>query len=203
MIIYAESNFVLELALLQKEHQSCQKILSFCETDNIHLLLPAMCLTEPLETLVRRAKNRKSLASQLEIEIKQLSRTALYSVQLDTLQEVTALLLQSREDEMLRLFCELENILKVAEIIPMVPEILPLATDFQKYLKLPPQDSIVYASVVHHLNTVDESIPKCFLNLNSKDFSHLDIKTTLNSHNCKLLFSFEKGYHYIQHQLKL
>jgi hypothetical protein len=29
MIVYAESNFVLELALLQKEHQSCQKILSF------------------------------------------------------------------------------------------------------------------------------------------------------------------------------
>jgi len=112
MIVYVESNFVLELALLQAEHQSCQKILSLCELDNVHLVLPAISLTEPLETLVRRAKNRKSLVSQLEIEVKQLSRTALYSVQLDTLQEITALLLQSRQDEMLRLFGELDKIIK-------------------------------------------------------------------------------------------
>jgi len=90
MIIYAESNFVLELALLQKEHQSCQKILSLCETGNVNFVLPAMCLTEPLDTLVRRAKNRKSFAYQLEIEVKQLSRTALYSAQLETLQEIAA-----------------------------------------------------------------------------------------------------------------
>jgi len=203
MIIYAESNFVLELALLQAEHQSCKKILSLCQVGNVHLVLPAICLTEPLETLIRRTKNRKSLAYQLEIEVKQLSRTALYSVQLDTLQEIVALLLQSREDEMRRLFGELEKILKVAEIVPMVPEILALATDFQSALKLPPQDSIVFASVVHHLNTAKGSIPKCFLNLNSKDFNHLDIKTTLESHNCKLLFSFEKGYNYIQNQIRL
>jgi len=95
------------------------------------------------------------------------------------------------------------RLLKVAEIVPMVPEILALATDFQRALKLAPQDSIVYASIVHHLNTIDETIPKCFLNLNSKDFNHLDIKTTLKRHNCKLLFSFDKGCHYIQNQVRL
>ena len=104
MIVYVESNFVLELALLQAEHQSCAKILSLGERDQICLVLPAMCLTEPLDTLIRRAKDRKALASQLELEIKQLSRTALYSVQLNTLQEITDLLLQSREDEILQLF---------------------------------------------------------------------------------------------------
>ncbi len=201
MIIYAESNFVLELALLQKEHQSCQKMLSLCETGNVNLVLPTMCLTEPLDTLVRRGKNRKALAFKLETEVGQLSRTALFQIKQDIVLEIVKLLLQSIENEMPRLFCELEKILKVAEIVPMVPEILALATDFQISLKLPPQDSIVFASVVHHLNTTDKTIPKCFLNLNSKDFNHLDIETTLDSHNCKLLFSFEKGYNYIQNQV--
>jgi len=47
MIVYVESNFVLELALLQKEQQSCEDILSLCEVGNVRLILPAMCLTEP------------------------------------------------------------------------------------------------------------------------------------------------------------
>jgi predicted nucleic acid-binding protein len=200
MIVYVESNFVLELALLQEEYQSCEKLLSLGEADSIRLVLPALCLTEPLDTLVRRAKDRKALASQLEVELKQLSRTALYKIRLDRLQEIVDLLLQSAENETLRLFQKLERILKVSEIIPMGPEILTMAADAQRTLKLSPQDSIVYASVVHHLNTANAS-KKCFINRNSRDFHQLDIKTTLESHNCKLLFSFEKGYNYIKSQM--
>ncbi len=123
----------------------------------------------------------------METEAGQLSRTALFQIKQDIVLEIVKLLLQSIENEMPRLFCELEKILKVAEIVPMVPEILALATDFQILFKLPPQDSIVLASVVHHLNTTDETIPKCFLNLNSKDFNNLNIETTLKSHNCKFM----------------
>ncbi len=190
---------MLELALLQEE--CCEKLLSLGEADSIRLVLPALCLTEPLDTLVRRAKDRKALASQLEVEVKQLSRTALYQIRLDRLQEIVDLLLQSAENETLRLFQMLERILTVSEIIPMSPEIVILAADAQRNIKLSPQDSIVYASVVHHLNTANAS-KKCFLNRNSMDFHQLDIKTTLDSHNCKLLFSFETGYNDIQSQMR-
>lgn len=201
MIVYVESNFVLELALLQETHQKCEKLLEQSEAGSVRLVLPALCLTEPLETLVRRAKDRRALAFKLETEVGQLSRTALFELKRDIVSEITELLLKSAKDEKLRLFQKLDKILKVSEIIPMKPEILLLATDFQNTLKLSPQDSVVYASVVHHLNTSDDAIPKCFLNRNSKDFGQLNIKETLERHNCKLLFSFEKGYNYIQSQV--
>ena len=201
MIVYVESNFVLELALLQEQYQACENILSLCETSEVCLVLPAICLTEPLDTLVRRTKDKKALAHKLEVEIKQLSRTALYQIRLDRLQEILDLLLLSGENEILRLFQKLDRILKVSEIIQITPKILALAMEFQVSLKLSPQDSVVYASVVHHLESSDTTVPKGFFNRNSKDFQQLDIQTTLERHNCKLFFNFEKGYNYLRNQV--
>lgn len=47
MIIYAESNFVLELAFRQEDCDSCEDILKLAEAGKIELLLPAYCLGEP------------------------------------------------------------------------------------------------------------------------------------------------------------
>jgi hypothetical protein len=202
MNIYAESNFVLELALSQAQSQSCENILTLCESNDACLLLPAFCVVEPYDTLVRRAKERKELIKKLDLEFNQLSRTPVYTHQLSPLQDVSRILIQSSIDEEQRLYQTLEKILKVCETIPVVPEILSSATTFrQKPFELSVQDSIVYASVIHHLNTHNTG-QKCFLNRNSRDFNQPDIHTTLNSHNCKLIFNFEKGYNYIISRLK-
>ena len=37
MNIYVESNFVLELALMQEQHDSCENILLLCENKKAHL----------------------------------------------------------------------------------------------------------------------------------------------------------------------
>lgn len=62
MDVYVETNFVLELALLQEQQQSCQKLLDLAEARRINLILPAFSLTEPYETLIRREKNRRNLS---------------------------------------------------------------------------------------------------------------------------------------------
>ena len=59
MNVYVESNFILELALEQEQSSSCDAILSLGERQDIRLVLPAFSLSEPYETLVRRAKDRK------------------------------------------------------------------------------------------------------------------------------------------------
>ncbi|HEX8213826.1 MAG TPA: hypothetical protein VF584_26905 [Longimicrobium sp.] len=46
MIVYAESNFLLELAYLQEEHESCEEILALAESGRIRLLLPAFAVVE-------------------------------------------------------------------------------------------------------------------------------------------------------------
>ena len=50
MIVYLESNFVLELAFLQAEHEECSAILRLAETGEIRLVLPAFSIGEPYET---------------------------------------------------------------------------------------------------------------------------------------------------------
>ena len=49
MIVYVESNFVLELAFLQEEHESCLELLSLSESEDICLVLPAFSIGEPYE----------------------------------------------------------------------------------------------------------------------------------------------------------
>ena len=44
MIVYVESNFVLELAFLQEEYESCMELLRLAESRDIHLVLPAFSI---------------------------------------------------------------------------------------------------------------------------------------------------------------
>ena len=57
MIVYVESNFVLELAFRQEDCESSDNILQLAEAGKIELMLPAYFLGEPYERLVRRDSN--------------------------------------------------------------------------------------------------------------------------------------------------
>jgi len=200
MDIYVESNFVLELALLQEQHESCEKIVALCETHKAQLILPAYSLIEPYETTIRYAKERTKLSNELGKEIRQLSRSKPYQEQIDTMQEVTAFLVRSQEDEKERLRKTLNRLLSIATVIPLKSEIISSALTYQATFDLSPQDSIVYASVLDHLRNAT-SIQSCFLNRNSKDFDDPDIVDTLTNLACKMLFSFDHGYNFIASQM--
>ena len=75
------------------------------------------------------------------------------------------------------------------------------AITYQTSLDLSPPDSIVYASVLHHLSTTTPA-KSCFLNRNSKDFDDPDIVDELDGYNCKMLPRFDSGHKYIQSQIR-
>jgi len=202
MIVYVESNFVLELALEQEQYASCDAIVTICESGEARLVIPAFCIAEPYETLGRRAIERGQLKISLANELKLLSRSQSYKSAVDTLQYVTEVLIGSGKEENRRLHEAFERILKISEIVPLEQKLLAAAAKFQSDLDLKPPDSIVYASVLQHLATADVAINKCFLNRNSKDFDNPDIEAALNSHGCKLLFRFDSGFNYIQSQIR-
>lgn len=199
MNVYVESNFVLELTLLQEEHQSCEGILSLCETGNARLIIPAYCLAEPYETLIRRDRDRNQLAKTIETELKQLGRSKPYKAETDAFKAVIGLLTRSGAEEKQRLSRVRDRLLQSAEVIPLDNDILALTPVYETEQGLSPQDSIVYASVLRHLN-VSNSSDNCFLTKNVKDFADPDIKEILASYNCKVLFNFGDGYHYLQHR---
>ena len=65
MNIYVETNFVLELAFVQEQHESCEQIVSLCEAGSATIVLPAFCIAESYETLLRRANLRAQIANDL------------------------------------------------------------------------------------------------------------------------------------------
>ncbi len=201
MNVYVESNFVLELALLQEQHESCQELLDLAQVKQITLIVPAFSLAEPYETLIRNNKKRQKLSQDLKKELSQLSRSLPYQEQIRTFEDTTAFLISSQEEQKRRLDALIEKILEVCKIIPLTAEILTEAIKYQSEYNLEPQDSIVYASVPDHIKKSDER-QRCFLNRNSKDFDDPDIKESLNSYDCLMLFRFDNGISYVKSKLK-
>jgi predicted nucleic acid-binding protein len=195
--VYVESNFVLELALLQEQHASCEKILCLCESADIQLAIPAYSLIEPYETLIRHHHQRKRIKTDLDGEIRQIARTAGYTQRLRGFQDLTALLIDSADEEASALESVRTRLLKSAEIIPLSNEILAAASQYRRAHDLSPQDAVVYASVLSDLNQFTPPL-SCFLNRNSRDFDDPDIVEELRNKNCKLLPRFDSGYDYIQ-----
>ena len=94
-----KSNFVLEFALSQEQHDSCERILELAEAGRINLIVPAYSLVEPYETLVRRAKKRAEVSLALDAEVKQLSRSRPYYDEIDAMQQVSGLIACSSAEE--------------------------------------------------------------------------------------------------------
>jgi predicted nucleic acid-binding protein len=200
MIVYVESNFVLELAFLQEEYESCLELLGLAESQAIHLVLPAFSVGEPYEVWVRRSKQRRELRDQLSTAIRELSRSRPYQASSHEFQELTNLLLRSGEEEKRRLDEALDRILRIAEVIPIGLSTIRSAIALQRSRSLAPQDSIVYASILAHLAETSEDL-RCFITKNSKDFVNPDIENDLATHTCRLLTKFGDGLGYVRSRL--
>lgn len=201
MNVYVESNFVLELALMQEDQDACEHVLSLSSSGKIHLILPAFSLTEPYETLVRRGKARSQLAQSVQTELQQLGRSKSYKTEIDVYREVTGLLLRSGKEEAERLFQTRDRLLQSAQIIPLDRETLIFAAQLQGIHDLSPQDAVVLASTLQHLND-HRPDSSCFLNKNSRDFFDSDIEKALNQYGCKLFVSFALANKFITSQVQ-
>lgn len=85
MNIYAESNFVLELALEQEDCEHCQYFIDVALRGDVNLVLPAYALLEPVETLTRRVREWEQVARNVDTELKQLRRNPALQADADAL----------------------------------------------------------------------------------------------------------------------
>lgn len=196
MNVYVESNFVLQLALLQEQRVSCEEILRLCEGGRIRLFLPAYSLIEPYETLVRRKKERQRIERDLNTELDQIARTEEHKRQLDGFRDITALLIRAIDEDTKRLNAIRSRLLESACVIPMDASILCAAQESEREQNLSPQDAHIYSAVVGHLKQT-QGLASCFLNKNRRDFDYQDIYDQLKNFGCKLLPSFDKGREYV------
>ena len=99
MNVYVESNFVLELALLQEQSASCEELVDLGAKGLVSLVVPAYCLAEPYETLIRRWRDRLGLKRTVDGQLTQLARTSTYSDHLERFSDITSLLVSSADEE--------------------------------------------------------------------------------------------------------
>ena len=59
MIVYVETNFVIEVVLAQEHHIAAKTILSMAEMHKLELAFPSFILSEVSSTVVRRQKERE------------------------------------------------------------------------------------------------------------------------------------------------
>ena len=196
MIVYVESNFVLEIAAVQEQHDACEEILKLGERGTIRLVLPAFSVAEPYDVVQRRSSERKHLQDQLSKQLAQLSRTATLAERLRNAADIAALLTESSREERSRLDDALIRVLGVAEVIPVGAVTLRAAIRAQAERELAAQDSIIYASVMEHLGSSPPGA-RCFLNRNAKDFLTPAIQEDLKRFDCRLISSFRDGLAFI------
>lgn len=198
MIVYIETNFVLELALQQEEFESCQELLTMSASGAVALVVPAYAMVEPLETLVRRDKSRKQLAERVGSELRQLGRSALYRHDMPSHETLLDLLMKSGDDEIERFVETRSRLVELATIIPLNQAILMRVPEVRANHGLSQQDAVIFASVLEHLEGSSEQ-SSCFITKNAHDFSSPDVDAVLGSMGCKLLFRFQDGVGYATH----
>ena len=197
MIAYVETNFVLELAFQQEQRDACEEILRLSGIGAVQLVIPAYCLVEPHEKLKRQVTERRRLQESLDLELQQLLRTADFQPRINSIQELSNLIVQSSYVQRKRFDRYREQVLAIAEIIPLSREILAAASRSETLCTLEPQDAIVYASILAHLTSRTES-SCCFLNRNSKDFDNPKIVDELKQHQCRMISRFDDGCKFIE-----
>jgi predicted nucleic acid-binding protein len=199
--VYVESNFVLELALEQEQHESCERLLLLASAGTVRLIVPAFSLAEPHDALINRDKPRRKLGNELNSHLDELGRSERYRGVPGTFGHLARILLAAGATERDRLNGTLDQILLPSLIIPLDADILRKASDYQAKLGLPAKDSIVLASVQSHL---EQALPaeSCFLNRNIKDFDSPKVREILEVYRCKFFGSFDHGLRYIGSRLK-
>ena len=184
MNIYVETNFVLEIALAQEQHQACEDILALCLADQAQLLIPAFSIAEPHQTLRRRHSQRRQTKYELDRELVQLARTARYARALSGSQSLVDLLIDSTGEEVSQLEATRAQLIEIATILPLKAEILRASAPKQAEYDLSPEDAIVYATVLLHLKDRPPE-QSCFLNRNIRDFYDPDLVAELRQYDAR------------------
>ena len=200
MVVYVETNFILEMGYRQAEDEYCERIVEHAENGRIALAIPSFSVGESYETSYRRKKERESFVSDLRRRRSQLSYSADHDVLAGRIQTVIDSLLDSIDRDNRRLSQVLSRLSGLAEFISLDASSLALAQQYQDDIQMAPQDSLVLGSVVSHLSETNPNVC-CFLNKNVKDFGQPRVRNELRERDCRIIYSFEQGLSYISSTL--
>lgn len=200
MIVYVETNFLLELAYLQERCESCTAIMELARGGAITLAIPAVSAAEARATWHRRAAGRRELHTTLQKHIREISRSEPFRDLVDQSRDVLAALIAGGEESRDRLESAIESLAAEATIIPLTSEVVMIARWHEQAYSLTPQDAVVLGSVRAHAET--HAGHKVFVSQDAKGFAHPTVYDELAAVDCKVLVNFTDALAYIRSVLR-
>ena len=132
MIVYVESNFVLEVALEQEQSSSAEAILELAESRKITLAFPSFALSEPFATVMHRNKERVELHNRMTMALGQLRRSEPHKQTIHDLQPLLVILKDAVNREFDLLHVTVARLLKAGKSIELDSFALEQALNYQE-----------------------------------------------------------------------
>jgi predicted nucleic acid-binding protein len=202
LIVYAETNFLLEVAYLQERSDSCTAILDLARHGSVSLVIPAFSVAEARNTWDFKLSERNVLLrDQLQPLIRQLSRSRQFQTLPETSKDLLAAIVSSGSEARDRLEEAITILHQHGTIQHLTGPVLSAATELEHRFSLSPPDSLVLSSVVEHLKITPDG-PKCFASQDKKGFANPAIYDELAQYDCKVLVNFGDALAHIESSLR-
>jgi hypothetical protein len=197
LIVYVESNLILEIALGQEQSTAAEQILGAATSGVVELVVPQFCLSEPFSTLTERGRGRLRLSRMLTEQLRQLERSSPHKPLIEALQVAPATLVSFEKAELDLLESTVGRLLAAGSTIALDGTMFQRAIAYRQMYALSAQDATIYSCIIAHLSTQDPTEPKCFVSRNYKEFDDPDIRDELRQYTCEYADSFENALRFI------
>jgi predicted nucleic acid-binding protein len=198
VIVYVETNFLLELAFQQESYESCEQILRLASSGSISLVTPGCSVAEAYIAWHGINRRRRQFQVELQNHLREMSRSASYRGVVDQHRDVLDALVAGREESRNRLVAAIASIETDGTTIPVTALMFAMVALDEEAHSLSPQDGLVLASVKSHAKKNDG--PKCFVT-KDKDFNKPAIREELGA-ECEVLMNFDDAVGYIRNALQ-
>lgn len=206
MMVYIESNFVLEIALEQEQSSAASSILFLAESCQIELAYPSFILSEPFESVVRARRERHTLQKSLVNVLNNLKRSEPHKQIMLNLEPAMSALEGAHVRQIELLHGTFAQLMDVGRCIYIDGSHFREALGYQYSMGLSPQDSIIYSAIVADLKKLPNEDAKCFLSRDRKAFGPINdssIKIELGKYNCRYIGSFTQGLDFLRSSSKI
>jgi predicted nucleic acid-binding protein len=200
VIVYVETNFLLELAYLQERCDSCQLILDFTRARTITLALPAFSAAEARATVHRRTSERREVQSTLRRHIREISRSEPFRGLSEQSRDVFTALVAVDGEARERLEAAIQTVEEHGITIPMTGKVIQMARVHELIYSLSSQDALVLASVQSHAEKSTEQ--KCFISQDLRAFEEPAVLNEISSVGCRFVSNFTDAVGYIRNALR-